>query len=772
MPLPVRAALVVLLLAGAAQASTGRQLDLLPSLPDGKALAWEASGVTIDPAAGGVRLRFAGRAWWRSRWPTLNLDLAASQLQAGDWRAYDALALMVTGDAGGPVLLRLCLTDRRGRQARQIVAVPAGETRAVSVPLRELGAQVDLAAVARFQLYLTDPLADCTLYLRRLALVAAPLQLSQVELRADPWEGGQLRLAAQAPRPLRWQVQMADAQGQVVAVDTAEGAVLDWRGPRVGAGECRVALVAIGLGLPADTLRKQWHHVPAAAGPDPPPVVLWCEPSTRPVQLDSRPGPDTVLIPWSAPGGQAVTGLSLDMARGEVEAAQLVALAGAAPLQIAVRLIPPRRFGGRDSLVVSSFRVGYVRTREWPPYFVRRTGWWPDPLLRTDTATAAVGECLALWVSCQADTATPPGEYHGAVVLSRPTAAALHIPLQVRVWPARVPAPGRFRTACTWNEENLPLVYGPALALAMRPRYRQFLSAHRLNPDHLYRRQPPAVDAWVEAARRGVQVGGNLLYVDPTDARRLPELAAMLDPVVARLTQAGLLAQAYVYGFDEAEASDFAALGRLFAWVHDRYPGLRTVTTARDPSLGLGSGLDRVVDTWVPLTALLDSAAARAAQARGRQVWWYVCSVPNHPYANLMLEYPCGDARLLGWQAWRAGVQGFLYYALNRWPRPERPMVAVADGRTDWDPASFGPAHGDGCLLYAGVDGPVSTLRLENLRDGLEDLELLAQADPAWARPLCARIVPSLDAPDRNPEALTAARLELLRDYRVAAAPP
>lgn len=99
-------------------------------------------------------------------------------------------------------------------------------------------------------------------------------------------------------------------------------------------------------------------------------------------------------------------------------------------------------------------------------------------------------------------------------------------------------------------------------------------------------------------------------------------------------------------------------------------------------------------------------------------------------------------------------------------------MVAVADGRTDWDPASFGQAHGDGCLLYAGVDGPISTLRLENLRDGLEDLELLAQADPAWAQSLCARVVPSLDAPEPNPEALMAARLELLRDYRVAAAPP
>ena len=36
---------------------------------------------------------------------------------------------------------------------------------------------------------------------------------------------------------------------------------------------------------------------------------------------------------------------------------------------------------------------------------------------------------------------------------------------------------------------------------------------------------------------------------------------------------------------------------------------------------------------------------------------------------------------------------------------------------------------GDGKLLYFGVDGPISSMRAENLRDGMEDMELLRMLD-------------------------------------------
>ena len=51
--------------------------------------------------------------------------------------------------------------------------------------------------------------------------------------------------------------------------------------------------------------------------------------------------------------------------------------------------------------------------------------------------------------------------------------------------------------------------------------------------------------------------------------------------------------------------------------------------------------------------------------------------------------------------------------------------------RTDWDPANYVwlPRHdifanGDGYFLYPGPNGPLPSVRLHNIRDGFEDVEL------------------------------------------------
>jgi hypothetical protein len=84
---------------------------------------------------------------------------------------------------------------------------------------------------------------------------------------------------------------------------------------------------------------------------------------------------------------------------------------------------------------------------------------------------------------------------------------------------------------------------------------------------------------------------------------------------------------------------------------------------------------------------------------------------------------------MLSWQNWKLGVTGNLYWGLDWWAdnlktEPRWPL-------SEWDPASWrndaGVAHnGDGYLLYPGPDlQPLSSVRLENLRDGIEDYEYL-----------------------------------------------
>ena len=72
---------------------------------------------------------------------------------------------------------------------------------------------------------------------------------------------------------------------------------------------------------------------------------------------------------------------------------------------------------------------------------------------------------------------------------------------------------------------------------------------------------------------------------------------------------------------------------------------------------------------------------------------------------------------------------GFGYWSINWWPFNEKPITKGP--YTDWNPRSSEISHGDGDWICAGKDGPITTIRFENFRDGLEDYEyyqLLKQA--------------------------------------------
>ena len=98
--------------------------------------------------------------------------------------------------------------------------------------------------------------------------------------------------------------------------------------------------------------------------------------------------------------------------------------------------------------------------------------------------------------------------------------------------------------------------------------------------------------------------------------------------------------------------------------------------------------------------------------------------------------------------------------------------IDPADGpRLKWSITTGGrwPAlHGDGELLYAGTHGPIGSIRLANIRDGLQDYEylwLLSQRAGGIeaARAACLPVTTSLTEFTRDPAALAAQRHAIAR---------
>jgi hypothetical protein len=201
-------------------------------------------------------------------------------------------------------------------------------------------------------------------------------------------------------------------------------------------------------------------------------------------------------------------------------------------------------------------------------------------------------------------------------------------------------------------------------------------------------------------------------------------------------------------------------LERMHAW-KSAAPHIPMMVTTQ----GLDPFLPDGLDIWAVHTRVMDTpngANVLARIAGGNQVWCYVNHAPSRPYANLFLDLTALEHRILFWQAWVLGFQGFHYWSVNGLEAGQDPYQNQLD---------ITPVNGDGLLVYPGANGPVNSIRWEVVRDGIEDYDYLALFDTAYKalgkrkgheallrRALEARdlqqLVPSLTGFSRDPQVL------------------
>ncbi len=789
-----KAAGLLLALAVAAAAAPADRVRVLEDF-EGGAGHWRLRQTSLELAAAdpgpGSAARLQYPRWTRGagKWPSARLHFGDGGFDAGDWSGFTSLKFGARSLLGGTAHLKLRIDDAAGRRAVRILAVSADTTTTCAVSIAGLGGEIDTRRVRLLDLYMRQPSRDRSLLIDDIRLEAGRLELLELEAVRDPLASGGLRVAAQFNRRAAVEVVVRDGQGLPAgyarAIDT--GIEYEWKpAPGVSPQTWEVTLAA------EDSIWGESMEMPVGE-------VSARPVSTRPQLAAWGATPVEKLFPHSWPGigrevyefppAEEAGPLSVDLARNEQESVQLVLLSRVhAGLEAAVG--PLRHADGRTPFSPGGCRidvVGYVKTEAPGEYAVDFAGWWPDPLLPRSRVAARAGEATPLWLTFATADTTAPGVYRGSVEISADGQPAGSVPLQVTVHHPVLPDSTTVRTAFSLYDDMLEKVYGTETRAGSRSRrgeaiylqYRDFIAAHRLNVTHLYRRSPPGGQELAELAARRRLNAANLVNLRARDytERELAAIADSLEPTVRFLRSRSLLHLAFIYGFDEATAADFDNLRAAFGYMKRRFPDVKTATTAKDPSYGLESGLDEAVDIWVPLTALYDEDAAAAARARGKEVWWYICIDPTAPFANWFVEYPLLEARLLWWMTWRRGVTGFLYYTLNRWPGGEGPLgTAAGSNRTSWDPASFGTANGDGCLIFPGEEGPVSSLRFENVRDGIEDYELLQMLSlrkgdaGAAGRRLCSRLMRSLTDFTGDPEEFMSTRRQLLEELdRLAA---
>lgn len=138
---------------------------------------------------------------------------------------------------------------------------------------------------------------------------------------------------------------------------------------------------------------------------------------------------------------------------------------------------------------------------------------------------------------------------------------------------------------------------------------------------------------------------------------------------------------------------------------------------------------DPYVDTYCPLFRECDTAPDRAKYDDQEEKWWYGCVDPAVPYPTYHIEDSLLSARLVSWMQAEYNFVGNLYWASTIYARYNGTNYVHIEDIYEGDACRFDDkVNGDGWLFYPGkhygVDGPIGSMRLEAIRDGLEEYEL------------------------------------------------
>ena len=477
-------------------------------------------------------------------------------------------------------------------------------------------------------------------------------------------------------------------------------------------------------------------------------------------------GPTSEVYPFSKP--LSAHAISLYAAGNEYESAQ-IALRGQAE-SVTLSWAP-----GSDSLLTgntSLFHVGYVVTKRASMREHLRVGAYPDPLLPAafDQAVAIPATSTSFFLIVHVPLGTTAGTYAGTIDVTEPGGVTA-VPVSVQVFSfgwnqLSMHTSLRITTGDIQRSLRGALPWTGATERMLLAKYYKFFAEHGVSPTVLV--PLPSVSSsgdaptndladglspWLDGS--GLDGQGFLDTQFPLRSafpfgdwtRDRYQIETYVADMVRFYQSHGWGGRTYAYIVDEPRLPSQIRLAEKVArilhagsakagyrepFLLTDEPRTRTLSGA-PPNQALWKDVDiwcpRIFHFWEDLTNL------RREQAKGKQVWWYnYASGWSARFPSWLIDRPNTDIRAQEWMAAVWGVTGTLYYDSDRWTN--------VNGKGYRDPyrntASFGSfssyvANGEASFIYPGYEpslglddptaGPVSSLRMEALRSGLQDYQ-------------------------------------------------
>lgn len=368
---------------------------------------------------------------------------------------------------------------------------------------------------------------------------------------------------------------------------------------------------------------------------------------------------------------------------------------------------------------VNCFNIEYVETAS-ASYPTPHIGWWPDPLLPIEAVDIPSAETRAFWIEVRTPSNLQSGFYTGTITIGGENTHETKLSLNIEVWDFALPEEQIVETYTWLNSGNCGKKYGKDRELEMYRTYSWYFLDHKINPLDIGKTFLKKDDYST------VTENLHLAFEHGLKRFQIPRLKGDdLHRYCNHLRKQGWFDRTMIYGYkDEPHPRDYEAFRKDSAEIRKVEPNLK-IFMAESPIPELYGA----VDVWLSSMPADNSTYIKNRLSAGNEVWWYRCGIPvrleyHRPYyeypSDVLIDRPSIDMRIFYLMLWKFGMTPatFFYNGMS-WPKDfEKWPIAP------WQTSAW-PWNGDGYVVYPGETGPLPSIRLKCLVDGIEDYEYL-----------------------------------------------
>lgn len=438
------------------------------------------------------------------------------------------------------------------------------------------------------------------------------------------------------------------------------------------------------------------------------------------------------------------------------------------------------------------------------------SGFYPDPILDTDFIDLHNFTTQPVWVTVAIPAEQPPGDYTGLLTLKGSIdgkAFSINRRFTIRVYPVTITRTSLWVTNWFWldksrllqlsgGRDSVPFSdgYWKLLKVAARKmkEYDQNVilapllemtkisaagNSFRFDFSVFDRFVQTFIDEGTLGRIEGGHIGGrmgdwssqfgvfvpywsqdtmHLKNIPVGDAEAQQFYRQFIPALVSHLKEKGWDKIYLQHICDEPEPGNEKSYADIAGFIKSLAPGIKLIDAVHS------HGLNNTVDVWVPQLDFFhtDYQFYKQRKEAGDECWFYTCLSPRGEYANRFIELPLIKTRILHWINFRYGATGYLHWGWNYWndhPTEEASGIITESGNI--------MPGGDAFITYPEQGRILSSIRLEAMRDGIVDYELLkmlAVRHPDEAGEICREVVYDFDRYDTDIRGFRMKRRQIL----------